>query len=81
MTFVSPSNPTAPISILRRDGPAVQPDISIEVGDVDGVYARAVARGLKIVYPLTDEIWGVRRFFIVDPNGLVLNVMSHRERP
>jgi len=30
------------------------------------------------VYPLTDEPWGVRRFFVRDPNGVVLNVMSHR---
>jgi len=47
---------------------------------VDAVYAKAVARGLTIVYPLTTEPWGVRRFFVVDPNGLVLNLMSHRGR-
>jgi hypothetical protein len=34
--------------------------------------------GLKVVYPLTDEPWGVRRFFVTDPNGLVINVMSHQ---
>jgi hypothetical protein len=28
-----------------------------------------VNRGLPIVYPLTDESWGVRRFFVTDPNG------------
>jgi uncharacterized glyoxalase superfamily protein PhnB len=27
---------------------------------------------------LTDEPWGVRRFFVTDPNGVVLNVMRHR---
>jgi uncharacterized glyoxalase superfamily protein PhnB len=51
------------------------------VADVEGVYAKAVARGLQIVYPLTDEPWGVRRFFVVDPNGVVLNVLGHRDRP
>jgi hypothetical protein len=30
------------------------------------------------VYPLTDEPWRVRRFFVKDPNGAVLNVASHR---
>ena len=30
------------------------------------------------VYPLTDEPWGVRRFFTRDPNGVVVNVLSHR---
>jgi hypothetical protein len=26
---------------------------------------------------LTDEPWGVRRFFVKDPNGVVVNVLSH----
>jgi len=80
VTFVSPSNPTAQISILGRDPSGTVPNMSIEVEDVDAVHNRAVTRGLKIVYPLTDEPWGVRRFFVEDPNGLVLNVMSHRKR-
>jgi catechol 2,3-dioxygenase-like lactoylglutathione lyase family enzyme len=78
MTFVSPSNPTAQISVMRDDGgSAVLPNVSVEVENVDEVYARAIDRGLDIVYPLTDEPWGVRRFFIVDPNGIILNVLSH----
>ena len=78
MTFVSPSNPTAQISVLRDDlGSLLLPDISVEVSDVDEIHARALERGLEIVYPLTDEPWGVRRFFVVDPNGTILNVLSH----
>ena len=78
MTFVSPSNPTAQISVVRDDGGSMPvPDVSVEVADVDDVHKRAVARGLEIVYPLTDEPWGVRRFFVVDPNGTILNVMGH----
>ena len=32
-------------------------------------------------YPsdLTDEEWGLRRFFVRDPNGAVINVTEHRE--
>ena len=78
MTFVSPSNPTAQISVLRDDGgPALLPDVSVEVADVDQLHTRAVERGLQIAYPLTDEPWGVRRFFVVDPNGTILNILSH----
>jgi uncharacterized glyoxalase superfamily protein PhnB len=51
--------------------------MSIEVDNVDEVHARAVERGLKIVRPLADEPWGVRRFFVADPNGIVINVLSH----
>jgi predicted enzyme related to lactoylglutathione lyase len=79
VTFASPSSPTAQVTLLRDAGSAAaHPDISIEVTDVDAVHAKAVARGLQIVYPLTDEPWGVRRFYVVDPNGTVINVMSHR---
>jgi uncharacterized glyoxalase superfamily protein PhnB len=49
----------------------------VEVEDVDAVHAKAVERGLKIVHPLTDEPWGVRRFFVQEPNGKVINVMTH----
>ena len=77
-TFVSPSNPTAQITVVRRDNSsAVQAHLSIEVDNVDQAHANAVARGEKIVYPLTDESWGVRRFFVTDSNGVVINVLSH----
>jgi uncharacterized glyoxalase superfamily protein PhnB len=47
----------------------VHPDVSIEVEDVDRVYERARAAGAEIIDPLTDEEWGLRRFFVRDPNG------------
>jgi uncharacterized glyoxalase superfamily protein PhnB len=34
-------------------------------------------RGLRVVYPLTIEPWGVRRFFVEDPSGTVVNVLAH----
>jgi catechol 2,3-dioxygenase-like lactoylglutathione lyase family enzyme len=79
LTVVSPSNPTAQLSVVREDASApVVPQISVEVADVDAVHAEAARRGLALVHPLTDEPWGVRRFFVRDPNGVVLNVVSHR---
>ena len=78
VTLVSPSNPTAQLSLMRDDGSStILPQISVEVADVDDVHSRAVSRGLNIVYPLTNEPWGVRRFFVTDPNGTVINVMRH----
>ncbi len=29
---------------------------------------------------VSPQPWGVRRFFVVDPNGVVINIMSHRDR-
>ena len=78
ITFASQSNPTAQLTVMRRQSAgAVHPQISIEVNDVDQAHSLAVKRNLKIVYPLVDEPWGVRRFFVADPNGVVINVMSH----
>ncbi len=79
VTFVSPTNPTAQISVISDSGSeSPHPDVSVEVADVDAVHSNAVERKLNIVYPLTDEPWGVRRFFVRDPNGVTLNIMSHR---
>jgi catechol 2,3-dioxygenase-like lactoylglutathione lyase family enzyme len=81
VTLVSPSNPTAQISVMRDDNPStLLPNVSIEVEDVDEIHARAIERGLQIVYPLTNEPWGIRRFFVADPNGVILNVSSHLQR-
>lgn len=78
VTLVSPSNPTAQVSLVRDDDSStILPQISIEVADVDDVHSRAVSHGLNIVYPLTNEPWGVRRFFVTDPNGTIINVMCH----
>jgi catechol 2,3-dioxygenase-like lactoylglutathione lyase family enzyme len=79
VTLRSPTNPTAQVSLMRDDeSSAILPNLSVEVVDVDDVHARAVSRGFKVVYPLTNEPWGVRRFFVTDPNGTIINVMSHR---
>ena len=80
VTLVSPINPTAQVTLIRDDAASTQPNMSIEVTDVDEVHARAVAQGRNIVYPLTDEPWGVRRFFLTDPSGIVINVLSHRAK-
>jgi uncharacterized glyoxalase superfamily protein PhnB len=55
------------------------PALSIEVADVDHVYRRARSEACDIVYDLTDEPWGVRRFFVRDPLGTVVNILSHAE--
>ena len=78
VTLVSPINPTAQVTLMRDDeSSAILPQMSIEVADVDDVHERAKSRGFKVVYPLTNEPWGIRRFFVTDPNGTIINVMCH----
>lgn len=78
--FESPDG-AARLQLVTRDATAPEnPDISVAVGDgVDEAYADAVARGYEIVHPLTQEPWGVRRFFVRAPDGTVVNVVSHRD--
>ncbi|MGP3986056.1 VOC family protein [Streptomyces sp. 3N207] len=79
INLASPSNPTAQIILMTADRAAdVQPDFSVEVDDVDAAYAAMVDSGAEIVHDIRDEPWGVRRFFAVDPDGRIVNVVSHR---
>ncbi|MFG2265831.1 VOC family protein [Streptomyces sp. NPDC048720] len=79
MTLASPSSPTAQISVMTSDKTApVTPDVSVEVDDVDAAYRLMRESGAEIVHPLQDEEWGVRRFFVRDPSGRVVNVLAHR---
>jgi catechol 2,3-dioxygenase-like lactoylglutathione lyase family enzyme len=82
LMLASSSTPTTQLIIGWRSPTAVDPelinvDVSIEVADVDAAYERAEAEGLEIVRPLGNEAWGIRRFFVRDPNGLTINVASH----
>ena len=50
--------------------------LTIQVDDVDEAYKRARCRGAEIPLELRDEDYGQRHFLVIDPNGLVLNVMA-----
>jgi uncharacterized glyoxalase superfamily protein PhnB len=55
----------------------VHPDITIGSDDVDAVYDRATAAGARDRLSLHARGLGVRRFFVRDPNGTVINVTQH----
>lgn len=79
INLVAGETPAAQIIIVDRgEVTDPQPEMSIEVDDVDAVHAEAVGRGAEIVYALRDEPWGVRRFFVRDPDGRIVNIVSHR---
>jgi predicted enzyme related to lactoylglutathione lyase len=78
VTFAAPEDRGVQLSVMGADASApVAPDVSIEVDDVDAAHAAAVARGDEVVHPLTDEPWGVRRFFVRDPSGKIINILTH----
>lgn len=80
MALCAPNLPSAQVIACPRGFETPQPDFGIDVGGVaavDRAHARARDRGLRVVYPLTDEPWGVRRFFLEDPDGHIINVLAH----
>jgi PhnB protein len=50
--------------------------IYLYLEEVDGVIARAVAAGARVLTPLEDHFWGDRMARIVDPQGHVWNLAS-----
>jgi len=83
--LVSPTDPRLQIGIVRRGAeftpkdfqhPAQGVIISVQVDDVDAVRAAAVKRGLQIAQGLRDHDFGMRHFMVVDPNGLLVNVLA-----
>lgn len=66
------------MSLVSGDATATEDSvISVDVSDVDAAYTRAQRLGYEIVHPLTDEAWGVRRFFVRDPHGNIVNIVGH----
>lgn len=77
----APDVPSAQVIIPPTGFENPQPDFGGDVHApkaVDAAYEESLRRGLTIVYPRTDEPWGVRRFFVRDPGGSIVNVLAHR---
>jgi lactoylglutathione lyase len=53
------------------------PALSIEVDDLDEALRRVRAAGVAIEYGPVEEPWGVRRFFVRDPVGTLVNILMH----
>jgi catechol 2,3-dioxygenase-like lactoylglutathione lyase family enzyme len=78
LTFASDHATVPQISVATEGGSGTPvPDLSIEVDDLDEVYSRVLASGITIEYGPVQESWGVRRFFVRDPFGRLLNILAH----
>ena len=77
-TLASGVDAPVQISMASQGGSGtLVPAISIEVDDIDAAHTRATSLNCDIPYPLTQEPWGVRRFYIRDPAGTLINVLAH----
>lgn len=78
LTFAGQGRAAPQISVASQGGSGTPvPDVSVEVDDFDDVLARVVARQMPIEYGPAVEPWGVRRFYLRDPFGRLVNVLTH----
>ncbi len=77
-TYANNSHMTVQVGIASQGGSDTPvPDLSIEVDDVEEALRRVQAAGIAIEYGPANEPWGVRRFFVRDPLGKLVNILEH----
>ena len=77
-TYGSQAGMTVQLSFASEGGSGTPvPELSIEVDDVDEAFERMKAAGFAIEYGPVDEPWGVRRFYVRDPFGKLVNILAH----
>lgn len=70
----------ANVQLVTGDATAPEDSvISVLTDDAEGAYEEAQKLGYEIVYPITTEPCGVRRFFVRAPDGNVINIAYHRD--
>jgi len=78
VTFASPAQMAPQLSLATEGGSGTRvPDISIEVDNLDEIERRVREQGLAIEYGPITEPWGVRRFYVRDPLGRLVNILMH----
>lgn len=83
LLFSSPTDPAVQVSVNETpDGVPVHPGFMVDVGTgerVKELYDQVQEQGLEVVEPIDDKPWGIRRFGVLDPNGVRVTVLSHIE--
>jgi catechol 2,3-dioxygenase-like lactoylglutathione lyase family enzyme len=77
IAFMAPDHPSQPPGPETFTGHGVF--LTLQVADAAAEFERLSKAGVTIAYPLRDEAWGQRRFGVVDPAGLWLDVVQHIE--
>lgn len=77
-TYGSRAQMTIQLSVMSEGGSGTAvPDLSIEVDDVEEALARVRKAGIAVEYGPASEPWGVRRFYVRDPFGKLVNILQH----
>lgn len=77
-TYGSDEKMTVQVSFGSEGGAGTPvPDLSIEVDDLETALARIKKENIAIEYGPASETWGVRRFYVRDPFGKLINILQH----
>lgn len=77
-TYGSKEEMSVQISFATQGGSGtLTPDLSVEVDDVDEAWRRIKQAKIPVEYGPADEPWGVRRFYVRDPFGKLVNILAH----
>jgi len=80
ITFESAEKTAPQISVASEGGSGTPlPDVSIEVDDLQEALRRVDGAGIVVEYGPEREPWGVRRFYVRDPFGRLVNILVHEE--
>jgi catechol 2,3-dioxygenase-like lactoylglutathione lyase family enzyme len=78
VTYGSAQKMTVQVGVAAEGGSGTPvPDLSIEVDDLDAALERVKKAKIAIEYGPADEPWGVRRFYVRDPFGKLVNILVH----
>ncbi|MGH7324513.1 MAG: VOC family protein [Candidatus Rokuibacteriota bacterium] len=85
--LASAGDPPHGIAFMAADHPSQPPGpetftgkgmfLTFQVADVAMEFKRLLEAGVRIAYPLRGEPWGQRRFGLLDPAGMWVDIVQH----
>lgn len=77
-TYAGSAKMAVQVSFASQGGSGTPvPDLSIEVDDLDVTWRRVQKGKIPVEYGPVSEPWGVRRFYVRDPLGRLINILQH----
>lgn len=77
IAFMTPDHPSRPPGPEAFNGKGMF--LTLQVADAAAEFERLKKAGVEIAYPVEDEPWGQRRFGLLDPAGMWVDVVQQIE--
>jgi lactoylglutathione lyase len=77
-TYTGNTKMTVQVSVASEGGSGTEvPHLSVEVDDLGEALRRVEEAGVALEYGPAIEPWGVKRFYVRDPMGRLINILQH----